>query len=147
MWDNEYGPALRQKSFNIEVKCGLYCKSKTNKFSKVKQTRKHSSRMRTFRLETIRAPVSVATTRRHSRDEGLQVNKFEQVSSDHYQMSPAGVPQVWCPGEGRGVPYLTFPGGVPYHGTYLMMHLMLSTPPPPRGQTHTHLWKHYLPTT
>ena len=56
-------PALRQKSFKIEVKCGFYGKSRTNKFSKVNQTRKYSSRMRTARLETICASVSVATTR------------------------------------------------------------------------------------
>ena len=60
--------------------------------------------------------------------EGPQLNKFEQVFSDHHQMSLAwegsqglksggggtpsdlsgGGPQVWCPG---GEPYLTFVGG------------------------------------
>ena len=44
--------------------------------------------------------------------EGSQMNKFEQVSSDH-QMSLAGeggwVPRSYI----GGVPHLTFPGGVP----------------------------------
>ena len=44
--------------------------------------------MRTARLETTSATVSVATTRCHLW--GAQKNKFEQVSSDHYQMPLAG---------------------------------------------------------
>ena len=68
------------------------------------------------------------------------MNKFEQVSSDHHQMSLAGVP----PGlMFRGVPGLmlvgreggTLPdhsgagGGVPHHVAHPMMHLMLPIPP------------------
>ena len=56
--------------------------------------------MRTTHLETVRVSVTVATTRCHSWG-CPQMNKFEQVSSDHHQMLLAG---------GDGVPYLTFPG-------------------------------------
>ena len=56
-------------------------------------TRKLSSRMHTACLETAHALVSVATTRCHSL-ENTQMNRFEQVSSDHHQMSLAGGPQV-----------------------------------------------------
>ena len=73
--------------------------------------------MRTTRLEMVRASVSVATTRYHTQGVphmnkfeqvssdhhqmslpgGPNMNKFEQVSSDHHQMSLAGgIPQVWC---------------------------------------------------
>ena len=35
---------------------------------------------------------------------GLQVTKFEQVSSNDHQMSVSGgKSHVWCPGGGRGV--------------------------------------------
>ena len=61
-------------------------------------------------------------------------NKFEQVSSDHHQMSLAGrSPQVSSPEWGTPPDLL---GEVPYHVTYPMIHLMLPTPPPDR-QTHT----------
>ena len=68
--------------------------------------------MRTTRLETL---VSLATIRCHS-CRGPQMNKFEQVSSDHHHMSLAGElgvsglmsrgavlgePQVWCLEGGR----------------------------------------------
>ena len=65
--------------------------------------------MRAARLENVRASVSVATTRcRSGRCGGPKMNRLEQVSSDHHQMSLQGGPQVWCPWE--GVPYLIFPG-------------------------------------
>ena len=44
--------------------------------------------MHTAHLNTVCASVSVATTRCHSHG-GSQMNKFEQVSSDHHQMSLA----------------------------------------------------------
>ena len=50
----------------------------------------YSSRMDTVCLEAVRAPVSVASTRCHSRGVGPQMNKFKQVSSDHHQMSLGG---------------------------------------------------------
>ena len=51
------------------------------------QTRRHSSRMRTTRLLTVR--VLMAATGRQCRGWGVmsQVNKFEQVSSDDHQIS------------------------------------------------------------
>ena len=65
------------------------------------------------------ALVNWNVTRKHS----------SRISSDRYQMSLAGGPQVWCPG-GGGYSILLFgKGGVPYHVTYPMMHLMLPTPP------------------
>ena len=82
------------------------------------------------------------------------MNKFEQVSSDHHQMSLAGVPrsdvqggsggpQIWCPGR---FPTSPFGGeeeevGYPTMWPYPMMHLMLSL-----LWTDRCLWKHYLPT-
>ena len=42
--------------------------------------------MRTARLETVCASVSVATTRCCSWERGPQMNKFEQVSGDYHQM-------------------------------------------------------------
>ena len=66
--------------------------------------------MHTSRLETVCASVSVATTRCHSQ-EVPQMNKFEQGSSDHHQMSLAGGPQVWL--TRKGVCYMTFDEGVP----------------------------------
>ena len=84
---------------------------------------------------------------------GFLLNKFEQDSSDHHQMSLAG----WSTGlmSGGGAPHLTFPMwvpyltflGVPYHGMYPMMHLKLPPPtvkrktpvktvPARTGQTH-----------
>ena len=50
---------------------------------------------------------------------GPQMNKFEQVSSGHHQMSLVG-------GRSSGL----MSGGVSYHVTYSVMHLMLPTPCP-----------------
>ena len=50
-------------------------------------TREHSSRMRTTRLATVRAP---ATRYQYWWGMGPQVNKFVQVSTDGHQMSLAG---------------------------------------------------------
>ena len=52
-----------------------------------KYTRKHSSRMRTASLIPYVLPVSVVTTR--CQGLGPQMNKFQQVSSDHHQISLA----------------------------------------------------------
>ena len=78
-----------------------------------------------YYLETVYASVLVATTRCYSWGVGgPQMNKFEQVSCDHHQISLAE--RVWCPeGRGAGVPHLTYP----------MMHLMLPTPTDPHEQT------------
>ena len=58
------------------------------------KTRRHSSRMRSARLPTVR--ISVTTTRCRYQWEGVgpQVNKFEQVSSDDQQISLVGGSQV-----------------------------------------------------
>ena len=75
-----------------------------------------------------------------------QMNKFEQVSIDHHQMSVAGglVPDLMSrrgrlPGlisrGGSRSPGLMLGGGLPYHRTYLMMHLMSSNPNSFYGQT------------
>ena len=96
-------------------------------------TRHHSSRMHTARLETVCASKSVATNRCHGGWGwwlGLQINKFEQVSSDHHQMS-----LTW----GRS-PGLISRRGVPYHVIYPMMHLMLPT----LLWTDRWLWKLFL---
>ena len=50
--------------------------------------------MCTARLETLHASVSVTTTKCCSWG-GLQMNMFEQVSSDHHQMSVVES-RVWC---------------------------------------------------
>ena len=61
-----------------------------------RKTKQNSSRMRTVRLPTT--CVLVATTRCQYRwGIGLQVNKFEQVSSDDHQMSVAGRKGYPCP--------------------------------------------------
>ena len=61
------------------------------------------SRMHTTYLETVCASISVVTTRCHSLGVGPQMNKFEQISSDHHQMSLVGIGlQVSCPGTGEG---------------------------------------------
>ena len=52
-------------------------------------TRKHSSRMRIARLQTVRASVAT-TTPDVTREGGPQANKFEQISSVSHQMSVAG---------------------------------------------------------
>ena len=50
------------------------------------------------------------------------MNKFEQISSDHHQMSLGILPDL---SRGGGL-YLTFPKGVVhYHVTYSMMYLMI----------------------
>ena len=51
--------------------------------------------MHNARLETVRTSVSVATARCHSVGGrvGPQMINFEQVSSNHHQMSLAGVTQ------------------------------------------------------
>ena len=79
--------------------------------------------MRTAYLETVCASLSVATTSCRSGGRGPQMNKVEQISSGHHQMSLAG-PQVWCLG-----------GGVSYHVTYPMMHLILPPSLPVDSQT------------
>ena len=80
--------------------------------------------MRTTRLEAL---VSVATTR-FSSGGVPYLNKFEQVSSDHHQMSLAGGPRYDVQGRGRGtLPDMSW--GIPYHVTYPMIHLMLPTTP------------------
>ena len=94
-------------------------------------TRKNTSRMRTACLQIVHAIVSVATTRCHFL-ESTQMNRFEQVSSDHHQMSLAGGSTGLMPREQSDVLGGTRPdlswGWVPYHVTFPMMHLML--PPP-----------------
>ena len=52
-------------------------------------TRQNSSRMHTAQLETVRASVSVATTRYCGGGGGgcPQMNTFEQVSCDHHKIS------------------------------------------------------------
>ena len=54
---------------------------------------------------------------------GPQVNKFEQVSSDDHQISVAGKDGSRSPGMMSGE-------GVPFHGTYPMMHMMYLPPLP-----------------
>ena len=76
--------------------------------------------------------VSVVTNRCHCSGACPQMNKFEQFSSDHHQMSLVG-------GRSSGLMLR----GYPYHETYPMMHLLL-----PRATCENrHLWKHYLPAT
>ena len=73
---------------------------------------------------------------------GTLPNKFEQVSSDHQHMSLAeGSPGLMS--RGKGHPTWSIRGGIPYHVTYSMMHMMLPTPSP--TWTDRCLWKHYLP--
>ena len=82
--------------------------------------------------------------------EGPQMNKFEQVPSDHYMMSLAGgAPQVWCPERRgtlpdlfQGVPAWPFPNGVPYQEAYPWC-IWCYLPSP--LWTDRCLWKHYLP--
>ena len=65
--------------------------------------------MRAAFLETVSGSVSVATTRCHSWGVS-QMNKFEQVSSNHHQISLAWRvlrSDVW----GREGLYLTYPRG------------------------------------
>ena len=62
---------------------------------------------------------------------GPLIDKFEQVSSEHQMLLAGWSPGLMYVGRGSvglmvgGLSYLTFPGGVPYHVTYPMMHLML----------------------
>ena len=72
-------------------------------------TRKYSSGMRTAYLETVCASLSVATTSCRSGGRVPQMNKVEQISSGHRQMS--------------------------YHVTYPMMHLILPPSLPVDSQT------------
>ena len=65
------------------------------------------------------------------------MNRFEQVFSDHHQMSLAGGSTGLMPreqsdvlGEAVGNPPDLSWGWVPYHVTFLMIHLMLPPPPP-----------------
>ena len=68
--------------------------------------------MHTTYLETVCASISVVTTRCHTLGVGPQMNKFEQISSDHHQMSLVGKGlQVSCPGTGEGD---TLPGNLSY---------------------------------
>ena len=101
MWWFFVGRALNSdwstNSF-IMVVYEIFLKCNQNFLSKV-QKRKHFSRMHSTPLETIRA--SVTTTSSHS-DEGSQMNKFEQVSSDDHQMSPAGGLPDLMSGAGAG---------------------------------------------
>ena len=67
------------------------------------------------------------------------MNKFEQVSGDHQQMSLAGGRSLglmsWVGegrrGRGRGGFRRDLSQGVPNRVTYPMMHLMLPKAPPP----------------
>ena len=52
----------------------------------------------TAHLETVHASVLVATHQMWLGGESLQMNKFQQVSSDHNQMSLTGSPLVCGPG-------------------------------------------------
>ena len=51
--------------------------------------------MHTVSLEMVHVSVFVATTRFCSLGAGSQINKFEQVSSDHHQMSLVGKEEVY----------------------------------------------------
>ena len=96
-------------------------------------TSQHSSRMRTAHLQTVHA--SVTNTRCHSGEDVLKWTKFIKVFSDDKLMSLAGGRGRYSGLMSRGKPYLTFSGvGVPYHVTYLTMHLISILPPPPCGQ-------------
>ena len=71
---------------------------------------------------------------------GPQMNKFEQVSSDHHQISVAGeLPGLMS--KGGGVPYLTLLRGV----VGVRYPTMWATPPAANLWTDRRLWKHYLP--
>ena len=63
-----------------------------------------------------------------------QMNKFEQVSSDHQQVSLAGVPQ--CDVQGVGGCTVRFNASWP---------VLTWDPPSLDRMTHIHDWKHYLP--
>ena len=59
------------------------------------KTRQHSSRMHTkpwkpYKFQFQLQPLDVAPGGGRERWVGPEMNKFEQVSSDHYQMSLAG---------------------------------------------------------
>ena len=109
-------------------------------------TRKHSSRMHTTRLETVHASVSIATTRSsRCHSEGGGLSKWTSLNmskeSDHHQMSLAGV--GWgspiCLGGyptklSRGYPTM-WP--IPWCIWWYLLHLW----------TGRCLWNHYLPAT
>ena len=75
-----------------------------------KKTRQHSSRMLTAPLKPYKfqfqlQPLDVAPGGGRERWVGPEKNKFEQVSSDHHQMSLAGGPrggEVWVYAGGLG---------------------------------------------
>ena len=78
----------------------------------------YSSRMRTSRLETVHASVSVATTRCCS--QGVTIwTSLNRSPVSLEGMSPGPMSKGG----------FTFLGGVPYYVTYPMMHLMLATAP------------------
>ena len=124
------------KSVNKKVSIVQYNTGLRN-YRKIVITRKHSSRMCTNCLEAIHAPVSVATTRCHSRrgyPTWTSLNRPPVITS------------------AEGVLRSDVPGGVGGKGerveagsklpnlscstmTYPMMHLMLPTPPPVNKQT------------
>ena len=64
----------------------------------LQQTRMHSRRMLTARLETVHVSVSVATISCFGERVGVgpEMNKFEQVSNDHHQM-PLAAEGEWSP--------------------------------------------------
>ena len=108
-------------------------------------TRKHSIRMRTARLQTVRA--SVATTRcRIGGGLGrsfLKWIKFKQVSSIGHQMSAARGRQISCVGLWMSItwalqvwcPHLIFPGGGGYPITWPIPWWIWCYLSPPLGQT------------
>ena len=114
-----------------------------------------------FQYGCVSSASVTATRCQYQWGEGPQMNKFEQVSSDHHQMSVAGAgagpqvwclreagPQVWCPGRGGGVRYSGLIWG---EGDTLPCDLSLdacNVPTPPSSLWRDrHLWKQYLPAT
>ena len=120
--------------------------------------------------------ISVATTRgQYWWGAGLQVNTFDLVSRDDYQLSLAGEggcsglmsrrgsvegrvgPQVWCLGEGKGMvrggmlgPQVWCPGGRWYTTMWPIPWCTWCTYPLSLWREwliDRHLWKHYLPAT
>ena len=95
--------------------------------------------MHTAHFETVPLSVSVATIRCHCRGGGWvspEMNKFEQISSGHHQMSIAGAwTEGWVCHPGGG-PLCCVQGGSPYHLSYPMIHLMYLLP---CGQNDRHL--------
>ena len=133
---------LRQKQFLALLRMNG---SNHSKSWLLNVTRKHSSRMRTTRLETVRASNSSG----HHQTSlwgrvCLQVNKFEQVFIDHYQMSLTG--RGRSPGlMSRKWEVVPLPCDLS-HDAFDVTYPS-SIPPIPLLWTDRHLWKHYLPTT